>query len=99
MDREQIIKHRDTLHRETVRHVTRLSMDHDEFEIMFPDPICTTLESGTVVEIYGIDGETCRLITGKSEGVNVDYPRLKTNELEDLHRMVTQKEYKIVCLI
>jgi hypothetical protein len=99
MDTNLIIKHRDNLHRESVRHVTRLSKDHSNFDLIFPNPICTTLESGFIVEIYGIDGETCRLITGKSEGVNVDYPRLKTNELEDLHRMVTQKEYKIVCLI
>ena len=99
MDREQIIKHRDTLHRETVRHVTRLSVNHDEFDVILSRPICTTLDSGTVVSILGVDGETCRLITGKSDGYSVDYPRLKTDELEDLHRMITQKEYKIVCLI
>jgi hypothetical protein len=98
MDREQINVYRDKLHREIVRHVTRLSMSHGDFDVILSNPVCTTLPSGFIVTILGIDGETCRLITGKSDGVRVDYPRLKTNELESLHKMITQMEYQTICI-
>ncbi len=98
MDRDQIIKYRDNLHWEIVRHVTRLTRDNQDFDITLDRVLCTTAPSGYPVQVYGIDGETCRLITGKSDGFNIDYPRLTTPQLEELHSMILQKEYSLISL-
>jgi hypothetical protein len=98
MDRVQIIKYRDNLHWEIVRHITRLTKDNHEFDINLNKILRTTTSSGCAVEVSGIDGETCRLIVDKSDGYNFDYPKLPIPDLEELHRMVQQKEYQIICL-
>ncbi len=96
MTQEEKFKLRDKLHSEIVRHVTRLTMKHDgDFDVVLYNPICTTDPSGAKVNIIGIDGVTCRLITDVSYGFRVDYPRLAMEELEVLHNEVFSLNYCI----
>jgi hypothetical protein len=86
-------QYRDNLHRQIVLEVVKLNYNNSDFEVTLNKPYKIDLYDN--VYVTGIDGETARLITSRSGGFLIDYPKLTTGDLSDLMEIVNKKRYYI----
>ena len=86
-------QYRDDLHRRIVREVVKLNYNHSDFEVTLNKPFKIDLYDN--VYITGIDGDTGRLITTRSGGFLIDYPKLTVGDLSDLMEIMEKKMYYV----
>ena len=110
MTNQQLLQHRDNLHREIVITTMKLNQFNDEFDLILKEPFEFELayyrpyssEGGReTLKIVGVDGSTGDLLCENELGNNrfVYYHELTLEELTRLHRSVLQGEYVLQILI
>lgn len=86
-------QYKDDLHRRIIFEVVKLNYNNSEFEVKLNKPFKIDLYDN--VYITGIDGDTGRLITTRSSGFLIDYPKLTIGELSDLMEIMEKKMYYV----
>lgn len=110
MTNQQLLQHRDNLHREIVVTTMKLNQFNDEFDLILKEPFEFELayyrpyssEGGReILKVIGVDGTTGDLICENQfrQSRWVYYHELTLEELTRLHRSVLQGEYVLQILI
>jgi hypothetical protein len=107
---QQLLQHRDNLHREIVVYTMKLNQFNDEFDLILKEPFEFELayyrpyssEGGReILKILGVDGSTGDLLCENQFRQTrwVYYHELTLEELTRLHHSVLQGEYVLQILI